>query len=881
MSLRERLRRLFGREETLPDAGEEAREEAVKAVVRRRCESFRRLLSANKGALEAMSDMEDLLRGTRPFGMGQVRSAATRATAAVYQMVRELRALSRDAWPELPVALTRITGQMEALLNHSGETVQGPLVIPLGDVRMAHAPLVGGKMASLGEVAAHAGLNVPDGFAVTVAAYERFMNHNDLRAELERRIQAADTDNLDEVFRLSSALQQCVLSAPLPPDLEEAIVTAVDAMQARAGEGLLLALRSSAVGEDAQGISFAGQFRSELQVPPEEACRVWKEIVAGKYALTAMTYRLQRGIPDHAMPMGVGVLAMVRAKAGGVAYSRDPVAGARGGGHVVINAVHGLPGGVVDGGQTPHVWLCSRENPPRVLEVSPADGPPPLDGEQAGHLARVALALEEYYNDPQDVEWALEADGRIVILQSRPLPMPCSGGGAVGAHAAANPAEDTVADTAASSASSSVADTRPVLARGGMPVSPGLAEGQAFVARKEADMLAFPEGGILVVEQAWPRWAPVLGRAAGLVSENGGMAGHLASVAREYGLPAIFSLPHACRLLDGAGLITLDADGARILAGGRLGANPAPPAPRPCLMAGSPVFLCLQEVARLVTPLHLLRPDAPEFAPEHCRSLHDITRFCHEKAVALMFRDEGDVSGRMGKQLRAGACLRYWVVDMGGGFSGNVVGPVVDLEKIASRPMLAFWEGLVAVPWAGPPEANVRGLMSAIFESAMNPELESTAANSMAERNIFIIDAEYMLLQARYGYHFCTVECLAHGRDHENFVSFQFKGGAADMQRRCIRVDLLTELLEEQGFRAEARQDALFAVAEGQDREKTLQKTALLGYVLLHSRQTDILMGDKGRVEALRRQWQADMTALTERWPRVWRKRCCANRLDC
>ena len=226
MSLRERLRRLFGREETLPDAGEEAREEAVKAVVRRRCESFRRLLSANKGALEAMSDMEDLLRGTRPFGMGQVRSAATRATAAVYQMVRELRALSRDAWPELPVALTRITGQMEALLNHSGETVQGPLVIPLGDVRMAHAPLVGGKMASLGEVAAHAGLNVPDGFAVTVAAYERFMNHNDLRAELERRIQAADTDNLDEVFRLSSALQQCVLSAPLPPDLEEAIVTA-------------------------------------------------------------------------------------------------------------------------------------------------------------------------------------------------------------------------------------------------------------------------------------------------------------------------------------------------------------------------------------------------------------------------------------------------------------------------------------------------------------------------------------------------------------------------------------------------------------------------------------------------------------------------------
>ena len=136
----------------------------------------------------------------------------------------------------------------------------------------------------------------------------------------------------------------------------------------------------------------------------------------------------------------------------------------------------------------------------------------------------------------------------------------------------------------------------------------------------------------------------------------------------------------------------------------------------------------------------------------------------------------------------------------------------------------------------------------------------------MAERNIFIIDAHYMLLQARYGYHFCTIECRAAGEIHENFVSFQFKGGAADLQRRCLRAALLAELLEEQGFRSEVRQDALFAIAEGLDEGETLQKAALLGYVLLHSRQTDMLMQDQNRVEVLRRTWRTDMAALVQDW---------------
>ncbi|WP_288230877.1 PEP/pyruvate-binding domain-containing protein [uncultured Desulfovibrio sp.] len=848
MAVLKRLRRWLGRgEPPAPDPAELAREEEFKVRLRERCARFRRLLSANKSALEAMSDVEERLAGVKPFGMDYVRAASTRTVTAVFQMVRELNALSDNGYASLQEAFDRIRGDMERLLALPEHAARGPLILPLADVRLTDLPRVGGKMANLGELAANVGLDVPDGFAVTVAAYYRFMEYNGLRSELERRIQATDMRSLDEVFSLSAALQQCVLAAPLPPDLEAAVTEAVEAMKERAGDDLLLALRSSAVGEDALGVTFAGQYRSELNVPPEEACEVWKEIVASKYAVTAMSYRYQRGIPDDVAPMSVGVLAMVRAGAGGVAYSRDPVAASRGQERVVLNAVPGLPQAVVDGAVTPDVFVFSRENPPCLLEKHPADAAaaPSLTAVQAAELARVALALEEYYNEPQDVEWALEAgDGRIMVLQSRPL-READGGPDRGEGAQATELPPGLT----------------VLAGGGVPVSPGVGMGPAFVARKEADMLSFPEGGVLVVERAYPRWATLLARASGLVSETGGMAGHLASVAREYRLPAVFSLPDACRLLENAGDVTLDANRNVVLAGRQAQLIPPMAAP-PNLMAGSPVYLRLEALAQLMTPLHLLDPDAPEFAPQHCRSLHDITRFCHEKAVRLMFDDDAGVGRRMGKQLKAGVKLQYWVVDMGGGFTRTVGGPVVDLSEIASAPMLALWEGMVAVPWAGPPSSGAAGFMSVVFESAMNPELESTAPTTMAERNFFIIGDRYMILQARYGYHFCTVECLAGEDSHENFVNFQFKGGAADRERRRLRARMLAGLLEGHGFRADVKDDSLFAVAEGFDAAETLRKTRLLGYLLIHSRQVDMIMRESAKAEALRKKLAGDMDAL-------------------
>lgn len=889
----------------LADPEARAREAEVREQVRQRCRHFRHLLRANKRCLEWIGDIEEHLAGDRAFGMNYIRASSAEVTANVFVMIRELNALANDRYQALSPAFDRIRSGMEKLLVPVWHGQEGPYILPLTGIGLADLAQVGGKMANLGEIAANMGIRVPPGFVVTVAAYRRFMAFNDLGVELARVIQGGSLREISGLLATSQKLQQKILNATVPDDLREQIEAAVSqicsqAKSASPGGKVRLAVRSSAVGEDSLGASFAGQYRTEINVHPEEVCHVWKEIIASKYATSALSYRYQRGIPDEDAPMGVGVMVMVDALAGGVAYSRDPLAAPKEGKTaecILVNAVHGMPAAVVDGRVTPDEYLCSCQHPPQLLASRPATpDDPALDESQACQIARIALALEEYYNMPQDVEWAIERGngqgGELVILQSRPLHRggnsEAPSGQTASLHAdrkssdhASGPAEidsATCATEGAGAEGAGADDTLPglktepdpasLLMRGGIPVSNGVAFGQAFVAGKEADMLAFPEGAILVIARSHPRWAALLPHASGLVSESGGMAGHLASVAREYAIPALFSLPDACTSLANAGKITLDASRATIYSGDQrkfLPASRQTSFSQSSFIQGSPIWQRLQKMASLITPLNLLDPKAWSFAPEHCQTMHDLTRFCHEKAVEILFANNDQVDGQaamVGKQLKAGSKLQYWLVDMGGGFARQIDGPTVTLQEIASKPMLALWAGMVSIAWNGPPVAGVGGFMSIVLESTMNPELETSLASPMAERNFFIVGADYMLLQARYGYHFCTVECQAGAMAHENFLSFQFKGGAADRERRLLRLKLLAEILEERNFRVDIKEDALFAVAEDFEREQTLRLTRLLGYLLIHSRQSDIIMKDPERLALFRSKLERDLNWL-------------------
>ena len=842
MGVFERLRSLLSRgSKQEPQSPEELR-----LAFRGRYHLFKLLLNANNKALDIMTEMEEALMGTWPFGMSFVRSRCTSVSTSVFQIVKNLNDLAPGKYGALFSRFKEIQMKVNPFISPRMLSRDGALVKPLREVDKSMADLVGSKMANLAEIGRQVDFRIPGGFAITAPGYDLFIKHNDLQAEIDQRIQSTNVEQLDQLFSLSASIQQLIMASPLPPDLERAILEQYRFLEEEAGKGVRVALRSSALGEDVPGTSFAGQYRSELNVSGEHILEAYKNVVASKYSLTAMTYRLNRGIRDEEVAMCVGCMQMVDALSGGVMYSRNPLDIRDEA--VVINALWGLPKSVVDGSAATDLFVVSRGDSMAIREkvvpvkdqkfvCYPEEGVCRLDvtgeesrsasltDDQAKELARLAVRIEAYYQRPQDIEWAVDRAGSVVILQCRPLLQK--------------------AESAKSRLEAKDEGRARVLLKGGVTAGSGVGSGPVFIARKDMDALQFPAGGVLVAEQSLPRWATLLSRAAAVVTEQGSIAGHLANVSREFGVPALFGVDGAMTGLENGRTVTVDADGLRIYEGRVEELLVKTEKPRN-LMEGSPVFDALKGAAEQIIPLHLLDPDAPAFKAERCRTFHDITRFCHEKSVHEMFQfgKEHQFPERSSKQLLCDVPMQWWVLNLDDGFGEEVVGRYVKLENIVSIPMLALWEGIVAKPWEGPPPVDGKGLMSVMFEATRNTALVTGGRSAYGAKNYFIISKNYCSLSSRLGFHFSIVEGLVSERARENYISFQFKGGAADFERRYRRVIFVKELLEEYGFRASVREDNLLSRIEDRDEEFMKSRLRVLGFITIHTRQLDMVMAN-------------------------------------
>ncbi|MGD8366823.1 MAG: PEP/pyruvate-binding domain-containing protein [Desulfobacterales bacterium] len=852
---------LFSRKRDKAAEPNDARQ--LRVAFKDRYHRFKLLLSANNSTLETMAEIQSALAGNFPFSMRFVRSRCTRTSTQVFQIVRQIDALAPDRYSALFDRFKQIQMAINPHVWPKSDRLGGPLVLPLENIDASRAGQVGPKMANIGEIANRVGLKTPRGFAVTTSGYQQFMTHNDLQPEIDRRIQAADLERLEERFALSSDIQQLIMSAEIPPELQQEIERHHRRLARHEGESFSVAMRSSALGEDVVGASFAGQYRSELNVDPDHIIDAYRQIIASKYGLAAISYRFSRGIRDEDVTMCVGCLRMVPAVSGGVAYSRNPVDFRHE--HVLIHSVWGLPKSVVDGTVNPDRFVLSRGPSPEVLEKEipekrlkfvcyPEEGVCRLDAvdqesrsasltdDQAATLAAMAVRLETHYGMPLDIEWALSDEGEFVVLQCRPLERQQSGD--------SNGEPDLQADG------------QEILLTGGSTASSGAAAGPVFVVRKNIDALRFPKDAVLVAEQALPRWAPLLDRCAAVVTEQGSMAGHLANVAREFGVPALFGIRGATRLPPEE-IVTVDAGRCRIYSGridAVLGRKPA----ARNLMAGSPVYEALRGAAEHIIPLNLLDPDAPSFKADNCRTFHDITRFCHEKAVAEMFRFGRDhhFPERSSKQLIARVPMKWWVLNLDDGFVGEINGPYVNLEQIVSVPMRALWAGITASPWEGPPPVDGRGMMSVLFQATTNQDLILGRRSRFATRNYFMISRNYCSLNSRFGFHFATVETLVSERAAENYISFQFKGGAADLDRKHRRVRFIGTILEDYGFRLDIKEDSLIARLEGRDQSYMEHRLKIVGYLTIHTRQLDMIMANPASVNFYKKKIEDELDRL-------------------
>jgi pyruvate,water dikinase len=217
------------------------------------------------------------------------------------------------------------------------------------------------------------------------------------------------------------------------------------------------------------------------------------------------------------------------------------------------------------------------------------------------------------------------------------------------------------------------------------------------------------------------------------------------------------------------------------------------------------------------------------------------------------------------KQLHYNVPMQWWLLDLEDGFTQEIAGKYVHLDEITCRPMLALWDGMVAVPWEGPPAMSGRGFASVLFEATANPALATPFRKPYAQRNYFMISRNFMNLQSRFGFHFAAVEALVSQRELENYLSFSFKGGAADMGRRSTRVRLVAEILEEHGFSVTIVEDTVTARLAGLPETAMEQRLRVVGYLLMHTRQLDMAMADPAAVRYYGDKIRRDLAALGSR----------------
>lgn len=815
-------------------------DKAVVKAFRKRYARFRGLLDANAALAELMAGMEEKLRGNSLFGQVYMRNTSIRAARLTRRMAVSLEEMSGGRHKGLIPAVDRIEKQIVALLG-TDETHRGDcplLTLSLSELDLSMVDWVGGKSANLGEMRT-ADIPVPRGFAVTVAAFYRFITYQNLFGKVEDLLSRLDANDLEGLTALLDSVRAIVENAPLPDDLLSALDTAWK--DNFGDENLRLAVRSSALQEDGSK-SFAGQFLTELNVSRAGLADSYRRVLSSLFTPSATLYRLHQGIPLSESAMAVACLEMVDAVSSGVAYSHDPVNLLQD--VQIINGVWGLGRYAVDGLVEPDLWVFTRDEKPelarrragakdRKLAVGPdgelADMRVPteeqwsfcLTEEEARELARLVMRLENHYGGYQDVEWAKTKDGRLVILQSRHL-------------------ETRAGSTAPKPP---LLTQYPLLLEGGDIAYPGVGHGPVFIHKNNEDLLAFPEGGVLVATHSSAEYAAVMDKAQAVITETGGVTGHMATICREYRVPTILNAHEVMLKLSPGQEVTVDAFSGRVYEGRAEELLPLRLELDPVRLQDTPVHTTLREISRFILPLNLIDPSSSQFTPQGCETLHDIMRYAHEKSYHEMFAisDSAVDAGAGALKLKAPLPIDLHIIDLDKGVDAPPGARAVTEDQITSAPFKALLSGMLHpdVLFRKPRPINMSGFMSVMGQQMGNPQ---GGDGRFGDKSYAIISDRYMNFSSRVGYHYSVLDTYCGRTASKNYISFSFQGGAAGEGRRVRRIRAIALVLEDLGFTVSIQGDSVKSRFQKYPRKTIEDRLDHLGRLLQVTRQMDMLM---------------------------------------
>jgi len=814
---------------------------------------FQKILECNNQVLELMAGMGTKLGGAYIFDQQYIRSTCQELADLVYKLIYNLNAMAPKKYLNLYDAFGTINGDIEEELAGRPVIPQTEFTMPYSLITDDLTEVVGAKNANLSEIKNLLGLKAPEGFAITIRAFKAFMEYNRLQTKLNALNAAWQNDDASK-SRMAEEIRRHILEGTVPAPLQKEIMTSLDELyQGVNSDEIMLALRSSAAGEDREH-TFAGQYLSLLNEPRGNILQAYKSILASLFSDSVMEYRRQKELLDYQETMAVACQLVVDAKVSGVLYTLDPRDPERD--VMLINATWGLGAPLVAGETKSDMYTLAREEPYQLKSLDVVRKPEKLvpkkgggtdivkvpqdlqtqtclTDEQLKQIAEAGLTIERYFKKPQDIEWTIDHQNNLVILQARSLNI-----------------KDQVAKLVCDI--SSVLDDFPIIFRDkGAIAQEGISTGKVFLVNTEEDLDRFPSEAVLVTAYTSPRLGKVIKKASAIITDVGSPTGHMATIAREFRVPTIVDTGIATKVLSPGQIITVDARENVVYEGSVKALCYYDFAEE--TFESTYEYRLLQRVLKKIAPLNLLDPSEKNFTPSGCKTFHDITRYVHEKAVeeliGLEYAKVGDTA-ETGRKLKFDIPLDLILIDIGNGIAGSINAPEVNPQDIVSVPMKAFLEGL-SIPGAWDTEP-----MSVDFSSFMS-SLTRTFSSSMATpkyigQNLAVLSKEYVNINLRLGYHFNMIAAHITENLNDNYIYFRFLGGVTDISRRSRRAKLLAEILAMNDFRIDVRGDLVIARIKKLELKKMEQKMKILGLLVAFTRQLDVKMNHEQEIERLK-----------------------------
>ncbi|MBU1204281.1 MAG: phosphoenolpyruvate synthase [Nanoarchaeota archaeon] len=456
--------------------------------------------------------------------------------------------------------------------------------------------IVGGKGANLGEMY-NIGMPVPPGFIVNASVYKDFIVRTSIKEKIVNILSGLNVENTKELQDKANEVQKLIIATEIPDDIKEDIIDAYESMGisdektdasdlVKKTEDVFVAVRSSATAEDLPEASFAGQQETFLNIKGNDnLVKAVRACWASLFTARAIYYRVKNNFEHMKVLIAVVVQKMVNSDKAGVTFSVNPSTNNEN--EIVVEACFGLGEAIVSGSVNPdsyivdkntmeiknkdikeQEWAYVRDETGKTVKktiIEDKRGIQILKNEEIIELAEIAKKLEDHYNKPQDIEWAIEKD-KIYVVQTRAittLKKVEEEAEEITIEEQKTTEEETEKTPVEESSDISNAE---VLATGNT-ASPGIASGIVKIVHDVNELSKVQKGDVLVTKMTNPDMVPTMKRASGIVTDTGGTTCHAAIVSREMGIPCIVGTGNATSVLKENTMITVDATHGKVYAG--------------------------------------------------------------------------------------------------------------------------------------------------------------------------------------------------------------------------------------------------------------------------------------------------------------------------